>query len=387
MMRTGILGALSATVSTNLIVWSALLLLHLTALPRRYIVGNAIIVFLGTIFIRAKVRSLMLHGRMTGHPVRVLIIGADAYAHRIARRLRKGTPAPCDVISYVRLPGQVVFPGSRPVSELEDLLDLVVRSRINDVVVAVPLDRLRELSEIVAKLKPLAIPARLVVDFGPEITVKERMFQFGRVQMLDLGSGPAERLDYMFMKRMFDICFASLVLAFTWPLLLLIGIAVKLSSQGPILFKQERVGINGQVFEMLKFRTMRTALKQESDQKWTTENDPRRTSIGTFLRKTSLDELPQFYNVLRGDMSVVGPRPERPHFVSKFLRELSQYNRRHALKVGITGWAQVNGFRGDTSIPKRVEYDLYYVKNWSFGFDLRIVFLTVWSIAFGRNAY
>jgi lipopolysaccharide/colanic/teichoic acid biosynthesis glycosyltransferase len=138
---------------------------------------------------------------------------------------------------------------------------------------------------------------------------------------------------------------------------------------------------------MYKFRTMAVSASSESDTRWTTEVDPRRTRIGALLRKTSLDELPQFINVLKGDMSVVGPRPERPHFVEQFQQEVGRYNHRHCLKVGITGWAQVNGWRGDTSIDKRIEYDLYYLQNWSFFLDLRIIVMTIFSALISKNAY
>jgi len=167
----------------------------------------------------------------------------------------------------------------------------------------------------------------------------------------------------------------------------LIAIAVKLSSPGPVLFAQERVGINGQTFRMLKFRTMNVASVSETDTRWTTPNDVRCTSIGAFLRRSSLDELPQFFNVLWGDMSVVGPRPERPHFVEKFNDEIDAYNSRHHLKSGITGWAQVHGLRGDTDIAKRVELDLYYIRNWSLLLDLQIILMTVFSGFFAENAY
>jgi putative colanic acid biosynthesis UDP-glucose lipid carrier transferase len=154
-----------------------------------------------------------------------------------------------------------------------------------------------------------------------------------------------------------------------------------------VFFAQSRVGINGQVFKMLKFRTMKTASVQESDTLWTTRCDSRCTAVGGFLRRSSLDELPQFFNVLCGDMSVVGPRPERPHFVEKFSDEIDAYNSRHHLKSGITGWAQVNGLRGDTDIAKRVELDIYYIQNWSLFFDLRIILMTVFSGFFAQNAY
>jgi lipopolysaccharide/colanic/teichoic acid biosynthesis glycosyltransferase len=169
--------------------------------------------------------------------------------------------------------------------------------------------------------------------------------------------------------------------------MLLVALSVRITSPGPIFFTQERIGLNGKKFRMHKFRTMKVSDASESDTRWTTQGDPRRTKVGAFLRRFNLDELPQFFNVLKGDMSVVGPRPERPYFVHKFLQDIEKYHTRHFLKVGITGWAQVNGLRGDTSIIDRVEYDLYYLRNWSLGFDLRIILLTLLRQFFNRNAY
>jgi exopolysaccharide biosynthesis polyprenyl glycosylphosphotransferase len=207
------------------------------------------------------------------------------------------------------------------------------------------------------------------------------------MQMLDLTGTPADFLDYALIKRVFDICFSAMVLLLTSPLMGFIAILIRLTSTGPILFVQERIGLNGLPFQMYKFRTMQVSASSESDTRWTTEVDPRRTWLGSFLRKTSLDELPQFINVLKGDMSVVGPRPERPYFVQQFLKDIVRYNHRHRLKAGITGWAQVNGWRGDTSIDKRIEYDLYYLHNWSLAFDLRIIVMTGFSALISKNAY
>jgi exopolysaccharide biosynthesis polyprenyl glycosylphosphotransferase len=194
-------------------------------------------------------------------------------------------------------------------------------------------------------------------------------------------------LDYALLKRVFDVLFSALFLLVTSPLLALIAVLIKCTSRGPVFFVQERVGLNGRSFKMYKFRSMRVSAQTESDHRWTTEEDPRRTAFGSFLRKTSLDELHQFFNVLKGEMSIVGPRPERRHFVHKFLQEVARYNNRHALRVGITGWAQVNGWRGDTSIHKRIECDLYYMQNWSLGLDLRIILMTVLSGLNNKNAY
>lgn len=185
---------------------------------------------------------------------------------------------------------------------------------------------------------------------------------------------------YLFGKRLFDLLFASAAIVVTSPLLLLIGIAIKLSSPGPVFFRQERIGKNGRIFDMLKFRTMRVADRSFTDKSWRALDDPRRTVVGSILRRTSLDELPQFFNVLIGEMSVVGPRPERPFFVNKFISEIPGYALRHRGQVGITGLAQIHGFRGDTCIQTRVIYDIEYLEKWSFALDLHIVWLTVKGI-------
>jgi lipopolysaccharide/colanic/teichoic acid biosynthesis glycosyltransferase len=176
-------------------------------------------------------------------------------------------------------------------------------------------------------------------------------------------------------------------LILTAPVIAMIALAVRLSSPGPVIFVQERVGLNGKLFRMLKFRTMSVSPPHDSNTRWTVKGDPRCTRLGRVLRQTGLDELPQFFNVLKGDMSVVGPRPERPVLVQKFMQSVGNYNTRHYLKVGITGWAQVNGWRGDTSIEKRVEYDLYYVRHWTLAFDLFIVLLTFFRGFTDKNAY
>ncbi len=191
------------------------------------------------------------------------------------------------------------------------------------------------------------------------------------------------------LKRAFDLLSTGIGLLLISPLLMLIALGVKLTSKGPIFYAQKRMGLDGSEFKMWKFRSMRVATDQDSDGKmgWTTQNDPRKTAFGNILRKTSLDELPQVWNVFIGDMSLVGPRPEQPYWVDKFKNEIPMYMLRHKMKAGITGWAQINGLRGDTSISKRIEFDIYYIKNWSFWFDIKILFLTFWKGFFNKNAY
>ena len=209
---------------------------------------------------------------------------------------------------------------------------------------------------------------------------------FGGQMVVHLNRPPFNDFD-LFIKRVFDFVIASIGLICLLPLLGLIAVAIKLSSPGPIFFRQQRMGLDGEEFCMWKFRTMKVAPPDQSNTIWTTQNDPRRTSLGTFLRQTSLDELPQLWNVCKGEMSLVGPRPERPFFVEKFRQEIPAYMLRHKVKAGITGLAQINGWRGDTSLHKRLECDIYYIKHWSFWLDLKIIFLTFWKGVLHKNAY
>ena len=189
------------------------------------------------------------------------------------------------------------------------------------------------------------------------------------------------------VKRCMDIVGSLICIVLFSPIMLLTAIAVKVTSKGPLIFKQERVGLHNEPFRMYKFRTMYVQTEEEERKGWTHKDDPRITKIGRFLRKTSLDEFPQLFNVLKGDMSLVGPRPERPQYVEKFREEIPRYMIKHQVRPGMTGWAQVNGYRGDTSIRKRIEHDLYYIENWTIGLDIKILFLTVFKGFINKNAY
>ena len=190
------------------------------------------------------------------------------------------------------------------------------------------------------------------------------------------------------LKRTCDLVFGTVALVITVPVMLTIAAALKLTSTGPVLYRQERMGVDGRRFHMLKFRTMRVDAEARTGPVWARPDDPRRTGLGAFLRRASLDELPQLFNVLRGEMSLVGPRPERPSFVEEFRRRVPGYMLRHKMKAGITGWAQINGWRGNTSIEKRIECDLYYIERWSLGFDLKILIQTIWyGFRINRNAH
>jgi len=385
--RTGARATWSASAATAVVLLGALYFDRDRTVPRGLFVWWVFSLLTLTLLLHAAFRLLCRKRLWIGRPSRLLIVGADRFARDAAIRLQRFSLAPCQVSAYVRLPGQEVAVEDTCVYDLEQIGALNRGEGIDEAVMAIHPAQFSQIPGIINALEQLCVPARAIVDLGEGVVVRERLFQLGRMQMLDLTTTPADLLDYALFKRVFDICFSAAALLVTSPIMALIALLIRLTSRGPIFFVQSRVGLNGLPFQMYKFRTMRVSDSSDGDIRWTTEADPRRTSLGAFLRKTSLDELPQFINVLKGDMSVVGPRPERPYFVKQFLQQVGRYNQRHCLKVGITGWAQVNGWRGDTSITKRVEHDLYYLQNWSLILDLRIIVMTIFSQLIGKNAY
>jgi Undecaprenyl-phosphate glucose phosphotransferase len=385
--RTGARTALYACMATFFVLLATLYFSRNILFPRGLLICDIAAIFVLTVLLHTLFRTLSRSQAELAEPTRLLVIGADEFACDAARRLRRLPVSPCRIVGFVRLPGQTVQVADGRVYELEQLGLLDSSHGIDEAVIAVHPTQFTLLPKLIKALEHLCLPVRAVVDLGEGVVVHEKLFQLESIQMLDLTSTPADSLDYALLKRAFDICFSACILVLTAPLCVLVALIIRLTSPGPIFFVQERVGLNGKPFRMLKFRTMRASAGPESTTCHTKVGDPRKTRFGTLLRKTSLDELPQFINVLKGDMSIVGPRPEMTYFVHKFLQEVDRYNNRHALKVGITGWAQVNGWRGNTSIEKRIEYDLYYLQNWSFGFDLRIILMTLFAGLINKNAY
>ena len=296
-------------------------------------------------------------------------------------------------VSSYRISGAILLEDARssnrsvgPLST-EELVSAIRHEQVDGVLISATADDVSTLSQQIESRGGLNIPVRFIIGLPGGASLRDRLSGTDCLYLLNTGAEPTETINYRLIKRAFDILVSIVVLFAGLPLFMLIALTVKISSSGTIFFVQDRVGWNGRVFRMYKFRTMHTVPATESDTRWTRANDPHRTAVGQFLRKYSLDELPQFFNVLRGEMSIVGPRPERPFFVSSFRRQIAEYHRRHQLKVGITGWAQVNGLRGDTCIRTRLLYDLYYLQNWGLIFDLRIILKTVFCVFKGKNAY
>jgi Undecaprenyl-phosphate glucose phosphotransferase len=378
---------LEALAFTYAVVMAAGFLYRQASYSRVVIAVSAVALFvlatLARVVFRVSMELLRKDGR---NEVKILVVGTDRFARRVGTSLLQGEVLPCRIVGFVRMPGQEIAVDG-PVYELDQIPTFSNGNSINDIIVALPASRLTDVHSIAPTLEKLCVPTRVVIDLGDGVVLRDRLIDLGGIRMLDLRPTLAESGPYLVQKRIFDVAFSSFILLLTLPLTLFIALAIKLSSRGPVFFVQDRVGLNGRVFRMFKFRTMKVGSREEGDTRWTCDKDPRRTAVGTFLRRSNLDELPQFLNVLKGDMSIVGPRPERPFFVERFLAEIDRYNSRHMFKAGITGWAQVNGWRGDTSIAKRVEYDLYYLRNWSLTFDLQIITMTLVRIFTSKNAY
>ena len=268
------------------------------------------------------------------------------------------------------------------VGELGELLD---DSPVDQVIIALPIDESVVIRPLMEELALRTVDVKLVPDLFSYVTLRGGLEEFGGLPIISLQGAPLHGWN-LIAKRLFDMVVALAALLVAAPVLLVVSLAVKLTSRGPVFYAQERMGMDGNVFRMLKFRTMRTDAEQ-AGARFATADDPRRTPIGAFLRKWSLDELPQFINVLTGDMSLVGPRPERPVFIEEFKKQIPRYHLRHMVKSGITGWAQINGLRGNTSIKERIDYDLYYIENWSLLFDVKILVRTAFGGFMSKNAY
>lgn len=274
------------------------------------------------------------------------------------------------------------------VGAVQDLEEILRRHRtIDEVIIALPLEAYSKYGDIISTCEKAGVKTLIIPDYFDLLPAKPYFDNFAGIPLINIRDVPLDELSNRLAKRAFDIVFSATAIILLSPIMLAVAIGIKLTSPGPVLFKQERVGLGRKSFQMYKFRSMRVAPDNSGDTKWTVKNDPRRTAFGAFLRRTSLDELPQFFNVLMGQMSVVGPRPERPFFVDRFKEEVPKYMIKHHIRPGITGWAQTNGLRGDTSIQERIRHDLFYIENWSFFFDLKIICKTVVKGLIHKNAY
>ena len=279
------------------------------------------------------------------------------------------------------------MPKNLYLGKLDRFKEIVRTQQIDEVIIAKPLRKEETILKLVDQCEYEGVRFRIVPDFFRVISNRTVMDTLGDIPLISIRTEPLNILSNRIIKRTFDMVVSVFLLILFSPLFLVLGLMIKATSKGTVFFKQKRIGANNIEFDIYKFRSMTVQNPTDSDTIWTTENDKRITSIGRFMRKTNLDELPQLWNVFIGNMSLVGPRPEREHFVDRFKKEISHYKVRHLVKSGITGLAQVNGWRGNTSIAKRIESDIFYLENWSFWLDLKILWLTLFGRDTNKNAY
>jgi Undecaprenyl-phosphate glucose phosphotransferase len=310
---------------------------------------------------------------------RCLLIGATDAGMHMLRQAEANQGLGMTITAYVETSyDQKATPGVPSAGTLKHIDRILKRGDWDQVLVALPVRANRAISYVLDRMEQHVMTVKFVPDMLGRQLINHRMEDFAGVPVVTLRESPLLGHAWI-LKGIEDRVIAGVIVLMISPLLLMLAVGVKWSSPGPVLYRQRRVGLDGKEFEMLKFRSMPVDLEKSKTVQWGGAQSKTTTRFGRFIRQTSLDELPQFINVLRGDMSIVGPRPERPMFVEKFKGEIAGYMHKHLVKAGITGWAQINGWRGDTDLVKRIEHDLYYINHWSLGFDLRIIFMTVFK--------
>lgn len=342
------------------------------------------------ILMRRNVRHTLRYFRKKGYNMKhILLVGysraAESYVDKILVNPEWGYEI-CGILDD-RIPKGTAYKGIKVVGEIENLSVILEENKLDEIGITLALEDYDFLEDIVNICEKSGVHTKFIPDYNRVIPSSPYLEDLGGLAVVNIRRVPLTNTANMLIKRIMDMLGAVIAIILFSPFMVIAAIGIKLTSKGPLIFKQERVGLHNRPFKMYKFRTMEVQKEEEEKKGWTKKNDPRVTKIGKILRKTSIDEMPQFFNVLKGDMSLVGPRPERPLFVEKFREEIPRYMIKHQVRPGLTGWAQVNGYRGDTSIRKRIEFDLYYIENWTFGFDLKILFLTFFKGFINKNAY
>lgn len=333
---------------------------------------------------RAVLRAVRARDRNLRH---VLAVGEGPLLESVLERIRSFPELGLRVCGVLTERGESSSVGGQLVlGSFKDLPAMLEKVRPQELIIALPREQQHHLDGLLGAVAREAVDVRVVPDLERYVTIGFQLENFEGIPLIRLNGSPHTGFEAL-AKRLTDIFIASVGAVIIAPVLLVIAVLIKVTSRGPILYAQERMSLDGTTFKMYKFRTMRVDAESATGAVWCKENDDRRTWIGSFLRRTSLDELPQLWNVLRGDMSIVGPRPERPVFVHQFRTQIPNYMLRHKVRAGITGWAQVNGWRGNTSLDRRIECDLFYIRNWSYLLDLKIMVMTLWKGMIHKNAY
>lgn len=351
-----------------------------------FYVLNVCLTSAARIFLRNFLQSIRKKGYNLKH---ILLVGysraAEEYINRIHDNPQWGYVV-CGILDN-HIPAGTLYKGVKVLGTTGNLEIILPENKLDEIAVTLALSDYDILEDIVTTCEKSGVHTKFIPDYNSLIPTRPYTEDLMGLPVINIRYVPLTNTGNMVIKRIMDIIGAALGIVITSPVMLICALLVKLSSPGPVIFKQERVGLHNKPFYMYKFRSMELQSPKEEKKAWTVKGDPRVTGIGKILRRTSLDELPQLFNILKGDMSLVGPRPERPLFVEKFKEEIPRYMVKHQVRPGLTGWAQVNGLRGDTSIRKRIEYDIYYIENWTLWFDIKIIFLTFFTGFINKNAY
>ena len=379
-----------ANVLGGLSFMAVLYLLHQGDVSR-WLVGVFLILNVTLTFIERNVVRLVLRNirRIGLNQKHVLLVGysraAEEYIDRIVQNPQWGYKV-MGILDDNVAPG-TLYRNIEVLGFTESLSYILEGNHPDEIAITLGLNEYNKLERIVAMCEKSGVHTKFIPDYSNIIPTKPYTEDLLGLPVINIRHVPLSNTFNMFVKRVMDIAGGLVCIVLFSPIMLVTAILIKLTSKGPLIFKQERVGLNNVPFQMYKFRSMEVQTAKEESKGWTVKNDPRVTRVGKIIRKTSIDELPQLFNVLKGDMSLVGPRPERPQFVEKFREEIPRYMVKHQVRPGMTGWAQVNGYRGNTSIKKRIDYDLYYIENWTVGLDIKILFLTVFKGFVNKNAY
>lgn len=347
---------------------------------------NIFITCLSRVVLRTMLRSIRKRGYNLKH---VLVVGYSRAAEQYIDRLLWNPQWGYKIAGILddTVPSGTLYKGIKVLGRLDNLEVILPYNELDEVAIALALKDYDNLEHVVNVCEKSGVHTKFIPDYNSVIPTRPYTEDLMGLPVINIRYVPLANNSNKVVKRAMDILGSTCGIILLSPLLLLLALLVKLSSPGPVIFKQERVGLHGKPFYMYKFRSMEQQSEEEEKKAWTVRDDPRVTGIGKFMRRTSLDELPQLFNILRGDMSLVGPRPERPLFVQRFREEIPRYMVKHQVRPGLTGWAQVNGFRGDTSIKKRIDCDIYYIENWTIGFDIKIIFQTFFTGFINKNAY
>lgn len=338
------------------------------------------------LWIRAFLRSIRKKGYNQKH---ILLVGYSKAAEQYIDRIRQNPQWGYQIRGILddNIARGTMYKGVKVIGSIGNLAYILPENKLDEIAITLGLEEYYKLGKIVAECEKSGVHTKFIPDYGNIIPTRPYTEDLMGLPVINIRYVPLSNTFNAMVKRMTDIVGSLICIVLFSPVMLMSAVLVKATSKGTLIFKQERVGLHNKPFWMYKFRTMYVQTEAEEKKGWTQKNDPRVTSVGKFLRKTSLDEFPQLFNVLKGDMSLVGPRPERPQYVEKFREEIPRYMIKHQVRPGMTGWAQVNGYRGDTSIKKRIEHDLYYIENWTLGLDIKILFLTVFKGFINKNAY